>query len=552
MFLLLLSCQTEPPAHNNPPAIPCGPQAVEAPACGAGPQQRGAVLAGEGDADFDAELATAALRRDRQAVALASWPTGAAAELEVQDPEDRAQIEAFLADPEAGWDFMAATGLPPDQVVSQWWKVAGAYAGVAFAADAYRYAVLRDQGAPCKEVEQARLRVAVAMDSLHLAQAITGVEGVIARGYARSDLPGAGEAELTPLFDDQGNPLPTEKTNGTWRADNSGQLPDMVWEDSCSRDQYIGWVVGMAAIWEVIQADPAFPEAGKDRLQADARALGRSLMKVQDSGYDLEIRDADGRMTYHGLLSEQSLDRMYVPGFRNGLNSVMVLGIVSALAVVAEDAALATWLEEELIARRDLPGIVREELAVQTNLGKLSNYSNYNMAFIGGWLALRYLCNDAAHAAAATGLAQLYQREGEDRQPIEQDQALYDWVFALSQSTTEPWGAVGNPDAAAIAKLQRVLKDMPAAPLWDVPVENCDAEEVAALSCTLLSEDQVELYLDGDEPISLAPVPMSYRPRSNYYWRSNPYALNSAGAGTNLYPTSDFRFVYWSARFVRR
>jgi hypothetical protein len=552
MLLMLLSCLTEPTPHTELPPTGCGPAAPEIPACGSGPLGRGAVLAGEGDADFDAALADAALRRDRQAVALAAWPTGAAAELEVQDAENRALIENFLADHEAGWDFATATGLPPDQVVSQWWKVAGAYAGVAFAADAYRYAVLRDQGAPCAEVEQARAQVAVALESLHLAQELTGVEGVIARGYARSDLPGAGTVELTPLFDDQGNPLPTEKNNGTWRADNSGKHPDMVWEDSCSRDQYIGWIVGMAAIWEVIQADPTFPEATKDRLQADARALGRSLMQVQESGYDLEIRDADGRMTYHGLLSEQSLDRTYVPGFRNGMNAVMVLGIVSSLAVVAEDADLSAWLDEALIAERDLPGIVRDELALQINLGKLSNFSNYNMAFLGGWLALRYLCDVEARSAVATGLAQLYQRDGAERQPVEQDQALYDWVFALSQTSGLPWGPVGDPDAAAVAKVQRVLSDMPPAPLWDVPVENCDAAEVAALSCTLLSGAEVELFLDGEDPISLAPVPMSYRPRSNYYWRSNPYSVNSTGTGTNLYPTSDFRFVYWSARFVRR
>ncbi len=552
MLLLLLSCQTEPTTKTTPPQDSCGPPAVEIPACGTGPLPRGSVLPGEGEPGFDADLAAAAQRRDRQAVALASWPTGAAAELEVQDAEKRTLIEDFLADPEGGWDFAAATGLAPDQVVSQWWKVAGAYAGVAFAADAYRYAVLRDQGAPCAEVEQARAQVEVALESLHLAQEVTGVEGVIARGYARADLPGAGEAELTPLFDDQGNPLPTEKSNGTWRADNSGTHPDMVWEDSCSRDQYIGWIVGMAAIWEVIQADPDFPEATKDRLQADARVLGRSLMQVQDSGYDLEIRDADGRMTYHGLLSEQSLDRLYVPGFCNGMNAVMVLGIVSSLAVIAEDSELTTWLGEALIADRDLPGIVRDELALQINLGKLSNYSNYNMAFIGGWLALRYLCDEEARAAVATGLAQLYQREGEERQPIEQDQALYDWVFALSLSSAEPWGAVGDPDTAAITKMQRVLNDMPPAPVWDAPVKNCGADEVAALNCVLLSGESVELYLDDGEPISLAPVPMSYRPRSNYYWRSNPYTVNSAGSGTNLYPTSDFRFVYWSARFVRR
>jgi len=236
-------------------------------------------------------------------------------------------------------------------VVSAWRKVAGAYAGVGIAADAFRYGALRDEGADCDEVEQARVHVRRSLEALHLAVAITGEQGVIARSFARRDLPGTGPGiETTPLFDADGLPLPTEKDNGTWREDHSGGLyPDVVWEDSCSRDQYVGWVVGFAALWEVIGADPTFPDDVKERLQRDAAVLARALMQVGGQGYDLEIHDADGRVTYHGYLHEEAIERTYLTGFENGFHALMALGIVAGLAYVAEQPDIDAYLQDRLI-----------------------------------------------------------------------------------------------------------------------------------------------------------------------------------------------------------
>jgi hypothetical protein len=277
-------------------------------------------------------------------------------------------------------------------------------------------------------------------------------------------------------------------------------------------------------------------------------------MVTPESGYDLEIRDADGRMTYHGILNEQSLDRAYVPWFQNGMNATMALGIVAALAEVSGDAEIRAWLDDGLIGARDLPGIARDWTAMQLDLGGLTNYSNYNMAFAGGWLALRYLCDPAARAAVAEGIGALYDRPGSDRQPIKQDQALYDWVYALArwelarQAGADP---AADPAAqAAVAKVARILNEVPATPYRDWGIENCDEAEVGALRCTLLDGTEVDLEIGDDGPASLQRVPMSARVPSNYYWRSNPYLVNGGGAGDYLYPNVDVRFVYWSARFV--
>lgn len=556
MLLLLLSCTTGPDDARDTAAPAdaraCLAPAPAPPACGTGPVDRGAALPGPGQDGHDAALAAGVLARDRAAVAVTAWATGATCEVSVADPDDQARVAAFLADPAAGWDLEAATGLPPTDIVDQWWKAAGAYAGVAIAADAFRYATLRDEGADCADVEQARARLQVSLDTLHMAQAITGAEGTIARGFARKDLPGGGEVETTPLFDEAGAPLPAEKDNGTWREDASGLYPDMVWEDSCSRDQYVGWIAGMAAAWEAIRDDDAFAEADKASLQADAEALARSLMVVRESGYDLEIRDADGRTTYHGLLHEESIDRVYVPGARNGQNAVMVLGIVGALAFVAEEPEIDAWLADTLIAERDIPGIARDNLASLIDLGTSTNFSNYNMAFLGGWLAGRYTCDDDARAAANEGIRALYARPDEDRQPIEQEQALYDLVDAFAVGGATAWASgEAAPDAAALAKMARVLGDVRPAPFWDVAVENCDADEVAAGVCTLLDGTVVTLWEGLEDATAVEPVPMAVRPSSNYYWRSNPYEVNGTGSGTTLYPNVDVRFVYWAARWAR-
>jgi hypothetical protein len=59
-------------------------------------------------------------------------------------------------------------------VIASQHKVAGLYAGDGVAADAYRYMVLRDQGAPCDEVRRAREWLLGDLEALHVVVAITG------------------------------------------------------------------------------------------------------------------------------------------------------------------------------------------------------------------------------------------------------------------------------------------------------------------------------------------------------------------------------------------
>jgi hypothetical protein len=551
LWFALAGCNEDPDSPQpteDPPTCEAPAPAPEPPACGTA-TTRDALLPG-GD-----PLANKAHDIDRLFHGLMVWPTSVNQELTVplDDSAAREAIDAFV-DSE-GWDFEAETGLPPDQV-GTWSKAAGAYAGVGIAADAFRYGVLRDEGAPCDEVDRAREHLLAGLDSLHLAMAITGAEGVIARGFARSDLSSSyGQVvETTPLFDEDGDPLPEEKDNGTWREDASGDYPGWRWEDSCSRDMLVGWALAFGAAWEVVRSDATFDDAVRDRLRADAGALGRSMSVIRDSGFDLEIRDGDGRRTFHGTLHEESIDRFYVPGSINGQHALMALGIVSTLAWVAGDDDLHAYVAEELIGERRLHELARD-YGQTIDLGVGSNFSGYNMGFLGGLLAQRYLCEDEARDAVRTAIdTTMYDRPDRGRQPVEQSQALYHLAALLARGGGSALEPMADVDAASFEALTRDLDAYPAPPFWDHAVDHCAHEGPDAPTCT--AEDGTVFTnlgprgWNGTLVVSEEPIPLHLRPPSNYFWRSNPYQLSGGGSGATLLPGPDFRVVYWMSRWA--
>ncbi len=533
--------------RTTPPACPAF-VARPAPACGTA-QARGGILAA------DAALDAKARRFDRVFHAVHALYTGVNSEAVANDDDTMMRLGRFLRD-EDTWDFTAAAGGAPSTRF-RWTKVAGAYAGAGVVADAYRYAVLRDEGAACDEVTRAREHLQAALDGMHRAVTITGAPGVIARGYQRRDIPAAAEVTTVPLFDAMGRPLPLEKTNGTWREPAAAGPANYVWEDSVSRDMLIGWVMGMAAAWEVSRGDSTVDAARLASLRADALAIGQSLRRVSDRGYDLEIHDADGRVTYNGLLSESAVDRAYIPNFRaNGQHAVMSLGIVAALVRISEDPMLADWLHNDLIRRRDLPGVVRDRVGL-VDAGEVTNFSNYNMAFSGAWLAGRYLCDDAAREAVRTGtLTGLYNTPGMPRQPAEMGQSFFDFVAIAATGRATAWRDVtaADLDATALMRATGTLREFPDAPFWETPRTNCDEAEIASRNC--VGDDGTVLPISatsgrGDSVVATVPVPMRIRPPSNFFWRSDPYRPNGGGTGRNLLPGVDLRLAYWMGRYLR-
>lgn len=560
-------CDQDPGPGDVPPADP-GPPPFNPPECGTMTYAWRGLIPGPGEPGFDTDLDAKARRIER------AWQTFHAdamglntdVTIALANTDDRDAIQTWLHEHD-DWDFQGFFGKTPRQVVTSQHKVAGLYGGVGAAADAFRYAVLRDQGYPCDELAQARTHLLRAIEGLHTVVAITGAPGVIARGIARKDLPGDGQATTMPLFDGEGRPLPLEKNNGTWREDFSdgGQYPDLIWEDSVSRDMYVGWAAAYASVWEVIRDDPAFDPALKDRLRADALAVARQLMVVRESGYDLELPDADGRTTLHGWLNEANIDgQFYLEGFENGFHATMALGIVAAWVFVTEDPDLTAWLRDELIAKRELPRIVAEQAGVLLDMGLKSNFSNYNMAFTGIWLAFRYLDDPAVQATLRTAVRdQMYARPGQNRQPDEIGYSFYDFIYAAGRAGMNVWWPMATePEADAVERGMTTLRDYADAPYWDFEKRNCpdavcdcDDTAIASSECTAL--DGTALTVLGCvgrncDLVCVQPLPMRTLGPSNYHWRSNPYIPNRGGSGAALLPAVDFRIAYWMGRHFRR
>ncbi len=517
------------------------------------------LIPGPGEPGFDAELEAVARQRDRQFHVFHTLPTGLNAEaiIAADKTSERQAIVDFL-EQDDGWDFEAFSGLRVTDALDGWRKVAGGYGGAGVAADAFRYGTLRDQRYPAEVVDRAREQLLRSLEGLARVVEITGEPGVIARGLANTAYGGSVHSYTTvPLFDDQGQPLPEEKNNGTWREDNSGLHPDFYWEDSCSRDMLIGWATAFGGAWEVIADDGTIPDGVKQRLRQQAGAMLTEYMRVRASGYDLEVPDADGRITFHGYLNENNLDRIYMDGIRNGFHTIMALGIISALADVVDDPEVDRYLEQELVEEREFAQIASENTLV-VNLDRTTNFSNYNMAISGAWLATRHLRHTQGRRDVELCLErELYDTPDADFQPVEQGQTFFDFTYAAGMcGAAAGEGCSRDLDEAAVARGVATLRAFPRPPFFAFSKENCDADEIASGHC--VADDGVtELTILGpvgwnDEVIAAEPLPMALRPASNYYWRSNPYRVNDEASENLMYAGPDFRLAYWMGRWIRR
>ncbi len=529
------------------------------------------LLPGPNEEGYDALLEDKADQYDRQNLLFNCAGNGINSDVGISlaNEADRQLVEDFLQTTDS-WDFEDFSGgRTPLDVVTAHQKVAGLYGGVGIAADAFRYGVYRDQGYPQEDVDRAKEILLRSIEGLFVAAEITGAPGVIARGFCRIDVPGpcAGQP-TTPLFDEFGDPLPPEKDNGTWREDNSddNRFANYKWEDSCSRDQFVGWITAIGAIWEVIRDDPEFEEAAKDKIQLLAEQIGRSLMVERTGGtgsfgraFDLEIFDADGRTTYHGFLNENALDREYLAWLpiKNGFNVMMSLGIVATLAYVSEDPVLEDYFYNELIGERHFADIVYKQV-IGVNLHYQTNYSSSNMAYAGALLALRYITDLEARdkVAYATGRHMYFNNPPLlSRQPVDYSYSLYDFIYATAVSGESAYNEMtGPPDADAVARGVQTLLDFAQPPYWQVEFINCDASEMESGDCTLNDGSHCtylgEIGRNGT-PLCEEPVPQAVRPPSNYHWRSCPYKPNGDAGGDGMNPGVDFRIAYWYGRWVK-
>lgn len=373
------------------------------------------LLPGPGENGFDPGLAKLAHQYDRQFLSINAAPFSMSLDAHIIEPGTRTALTAFMADPDAGFGpeaFEQFTGIPVLDAVDYFEEIAdlGMFGGVAAAGDAFRYAVLRQRcrrlHKDCNLLESARSQLLEILDALHIAHAITGPDGVIARGIVRREvslIPGT--PAPIPVRDSVGNPNPPclfKPENPTlapfsqrlrYREDvtqtvpgdpSTGQFPDWIWMDNASKDQLTGWVFAMGAIYDVIRHDPRIPDALVERLAADAATIARRLMRVGGPlGVDLTIIDGDGcATTFHDMHAEEIqgvpisyfLDPLIQAGgseltpeheaiisnYKNAFNSLLALSTMRTLCHISREEDVCAFYYNELVDNRGWPALLQQ------------------------------------------------------------------------------------------------------------------------------------------------------------------------------------------------
>ncbi len=516
------------------------------------------MIPGPSDAQFDAALADKAERYSIQLHQLLTLPIGFGLDAKISDPDNVALVDSFFESGET--DFQAFSGKHPYEIVEDYGDYfhASIFGGVQIAGDAFRYAVLRDQGAPTEALASAREDLLADLDALDWLTRITGVSGVVARGIRRvRSEPGEPEVpgelpELLPMFDENGDPFPRYK-GPVWRADGSGELPHLIWLDDGSRDTLVGYIFAMGAAYDVALNDPMIPQEKVQRLAEHARAIGHRLLEEVDVGddekIDLVIRDADGRpTTFHALSAEEVLEGIVSVEASNGFNAIMSLGILRTLYHVSGDHDI--WDRyQQLLGPRDYLGVAKTWLADTTYFNEITNYSLVNMLFIAYYGVLRYE-NDPD---IALRVRRIFETEtydvGVDRDPRGLGQSFFDFIFVAFRER----GVLDIGEQALSEGLQTLVEHR-APPYWDRYIRNCDDGEIETRDCVLTDGTEAKISgrrgYGGERVVAETPIPMRVRPPTNYMWRMDPHMVNGGGQD-RLNSGGDFHTAYWMGRFLR-
>lgn len=509
-------------------------------------------------------------RQGRQFYEINALPFGLSLDAQAP-PEWRDVIRDWLADEEAP-PLEEFAGQHPFTFLGPYGEHGdlGMFGGVAVAATAYEYRVLKRDGADPERLARARERVVRAAESWHVFYEVTGGGGVVARGILRLVPEDPGDPpipnpdrELIPLFDGEGNPLPPVKTNGEYRADNSGgTLPadTWIWADSCSKDQLVGQVFGLVLLHDAMKDDPDIDPALVLRMAEDAKLVGARLRDVWDVAtiggvageglYDLVIPDADGRPTFFHDLNPYAVDAaLYLDpdgGVFYRFNLLMAIGVLKGLHHVSGDPAIESFLYEELLdGRAFLEMVNREEGAIDTvYAGILTNFSNVNMIATALWLGILLENDPQVTAELRTYLETMWwDRPDEPHRAKDVMMPFYTAVYlTLTDRGTDP---------ALVEATRDLLLAWDLGPYEDPDRINCDEDEIEAGKC-LAVDGKTELVIAGldrsDQLVATAPLHPTIRQPSNFDARSNPFRVNGGG-GDRLNPGGDLLAAYWILRW---
>lgn len=502
----------------------------------------------------DATLDARAASFERQDDTFARAECGMNWDAEIKQA-DRALVEGFFAQSKSFEDYAGRSAFTTiveyDEHGDQ-----GNFSGIASVGLAARLMVLKRDGAPAAEIERARAAAVRAAKTWHVFGTIAGPDS-IARGVRRitpeagaTPLPGTPPA-LVPLKGGDGKALPTQKGD-TWRAPVATGLADWIWRDNSSKDQVAGYALGVLYLWDALHDDPAVPKNVVDDIAADLARFAKNLMKVGPNGIDLCVVDADGRLTSYGDLNSRLVSGSggFVLGedssLQNGFNAALAMGIIRAAYYVSGDAALKAYYYDELVAKRQYwkHAVGTATLMYQN---ENTNFSNVNMLAIA-LATLGRVENDPTVRAQLYDLVDRFWDPpgGQTRAAKGSQQPWFDVIVA-------GFGRAAKTEVPD--RMKTNLGGLPSAPTFQRDRVNCDAGEIAALSCVGVDGTTTIALSNatgwGGQRVAKSLVPHAVRPDTNFLWRSDPFSVNSGG-GNKLNPRGDWLAAYWLGRLLDR
>lgn len=469
---------------------------------------------------------------------------------------DRALVEGFFAQSKSFEEYAGRSAFTTMEFFDEHGDQ-GNFSGIASVGLASRLMVLKRDGAPAAEIERARAAAVRAAKTWHVFGTIAGPDS-IARGVRRivpeagtTPLPGATPA-LVALKGPDGKALPSSKGD-TWRAPVASGLSEWIWRDNSSKDQVAGYALAVLYLWDALHDDPAVPKSVTDDIANDLGRFAKNLMKIGPNGIDLCVLDADGRLTSYGDLNSRLVSGSggFVLGadsaLQNGFNAALAMGIVRAAYYVTGDAALRSYYYDELVVKRQY---AKHAVATATLMyqNENTNFSNVNMLAIA-LATLGRIENDPVVRGLLHDLVDKFW----DPAGIPQTRA--------AKGSQQPWFDVivagfGRAAKAEVPdRMKTSLLGLPSAPTFQRDRVNCDAGEIASLSCTAI-DGTTSLPLSsakgwGGNVVAKNLVPLSVRPDTNFLWRSDPFGVNAAG-GNKLNPRGDWLAAYWLGRLLDR
>ena len=469
---------------------------------------------------------------------------------------DRALVEGFFAQGKSFEEYAGRSAFTTIELFDEHGDQ-GNFSGIASVGLASRLMVLKRDGAPAAEVERARAAAVRAAKTWHVFGTIAGPDS-IARGVRRivpetgaTPLPGGTPARGAGKGPD-GTAVPCSQRE-TWRAPVASGLSDWIWRDNSSKDQVAGYALAVLYLWDALHDDPAVPKSVTDDIANDLGRFAKNLMKIGPNGIDLCVLDADGRLTSYGDLNSRLVSGS--GGFvlaadsalQNGFNAALAMGIIRAAYYVTGDAALRSYYYDELVVKRQY---AKHAVATATLMyqNENTNFSNVNMLAIA-LATLGRIENDPVVRGVFHDLVDKFW----DPAGIPQTRA--------AKGSQQPWfdvivagfGRSAKPEVPD--RMKTNLLGLPAAPTFQRDRVNCDAGEIASLSCTAI-DNTTPLALSsakgwGGNVVAKNLVPLSVRPDTNFLWRSDPFGVN-AGGGNRLNPRGDWLAAYWLGRLLDR